>query len=1103
MPNAGAKMEIPAMNIIRKSRMVSCNDDGSPLLAADHSPSGALAAQSRQEEIMRSALGLGLVVILCIAVSAQLPTSTVSGMVTDPQGAAVVGAKVVVTSNATGVSRETTTGADGRYVVPGLLPGDYVLRVSASGFSTDEFKDLHLDVGGAKTVDIPLKVAQAGEVITVNAEEAGVNLTQSLVQGSIVESTVENIPLNGRNFLELAFLLPGNHTAVNFDPTKTNSLEVSSAGSFGRGGNISVDGGDNNDEVVGGTLSNFPQDSIREFQIATNRYTAEVGRSASSIINIVTKSGTNAYHGSAFFFERNRKLGALPATFDKSTCVPGRECRPPFDRQQYGGSFGGPIIKDRAWFFLSAENRHQNASIPVGFRDFVTNTVVQSAAGAPLRDHLFSGRLDVQLSAHDSVYGRYSYNQSQDTSNGSLQINGSGSAANRQQSLNRFNSVVANWTHTIGNTKVNSLIFHYDAFLNSIPAFSPNAPTFDVSAPGLGINPQGTAAEIVFPSLEDGQTFRAPQRTPFNRFQVRDNFAWTLGRHTVHFGGEFQNYGSAIVFDLFGSSSIFLSQNFATQDLNGDGTINDLDIPIASVVKSTAPVRPPSSPEERSSYVAGYIQDDWRVRSNLTLNLGFRYEYDSSLFGTSSLHDPCPAPPAVPTAPCVFAVGALNLHRSSDPRDFSPRIGFAWDPLNKGTTVVRGGYGIYYDRVVLEDPLLELLLDGRRLALAGLNGSTCSNVLKGDCTLPGAKFDAGTPTLAPVNGTGGPYSGSTSAVALGLNVMDNNASHPLVQQFTLGVQQQIGNSWVVSADAIHNFGTRFLMGRELRDATNNPITVFDPLTGLTNNVVSIGSFAKTWYDGLLVAVQRKQAKLGPVAYNFTLNYTLSKAFNYAQDDQIPFGTGGQADIVMGGNNIRLEKGYSSTDERHRLVLFGTLSMPWNINVAPIWTLSSPVPGDTSVSALSARLPILARNALGRDIQSGAALNAVIDRWNSLPPCPKPPTNAGPFPCHVGPILADVNPNAHFGSWFDSFDLRLSKGFKFGERHEVQLIAEAFNLFNFTNFRGFNRNNYFGFDTTLGTVGQPNNHFNVPTNTAGGFFGSGGPRAFQLAVRYAF
>jgi hypothetical protein len=439
----------------------------------------------------------------------------------------------------------------------------------------------------------------------------------------------------------------------------------------------------------------------------------------------------------------------------------------------------------------------------------------------------------------------------------------------------------------------------------------------------------------------------------------------------------------------------------------------------------------------------------------------------------------------VPTAPCIWAVNALNLHRSSDPHDFSPRIGFAWDPFRKGATVIRGGYGIYYDRVVLEDPLLELLLDGRRLGLAALTGSKVVN----------GRFAPGTPTLL------NPYVGSRSNIGLGVNIMDNNAQHPKVQQVTLGVQQQIGNAWMMSADAVHDVGTRFLMGRAMRDANNNPITITDPLSGLQNNVTSIGSFAKTWYDGLLVAVQRKQTKVGPLQYSFTANYTLSKAFNYSGDDQIPFNTGAQADIVMGGNDIGLEKGYASTDERHRLVLFGSLLAPLDITLSPIWTLSSSVPGDTTMSIPNvgnARLPILRRDALGRDIQSGAQLNAVIDRWNSLPPCPATPTNRGPFPCNVGGRLAHVDPNAHFGTWFDSFDLRLTKSFKFTERHQLQLIAESFNLFNITNYRGFNTNNYFGFNTTI-----TSSQFNKPTNVAGGFFGSGGPRAFQFALRYQF
>jgi hypothetical protein len=1031
---------------------------------------------------------------------AQRPVASLGGVVTDPQGAVYPGANAKLTNQATGATHDQVSGGDGHYLFADLPPGDYTLRVEAHALAATEFKNLKLEVGRSETLNVSLKLAQAGETINVNEAWAGVELTQSEVQNQIESETVQEIPLNGRNFLELAFLLPGNHTSVNFDPTKTNSLEVSSAGSFGRGGNISVDGGDNNDEVVGGTLANFPQDSIREFQIATNRYTAEVGRSASSVINIVTKSGTNEFHGSGFLFERNRKLGALAATYDRSLCVPGQDCRPPFDRQQYGGSIGGPIVKNKAWLFASVENRHQNASVPTATRDFADETIVQGATGAPLRDKLASTRLDVTLSPADTVYGRYSYNQSVDTSNGSLHGGvGSGSPANLQQSLNRFNSLVANWTHTFGNTKVNSFVFHYDAFLNNIPAYGADFPTFDVSQPGLGLNPQGKPSEIVFPDLQDGQTYRAPQRTPFDRKQLRDAFDWTKGRHNMHFGGEFQNYGAAIVFDLYGSSSIFMAQDFATQDLNGDGAVNDLDIPVASALLSTAAKRPPTSPQERNTYLATYFQDDWRVIPNLTLNLGIRYEHDTSLFGTSSLHDN------------LYAVKALNLHRSSDPKDVSPRVGFAWDPLKNGRTVIRGGVGIYYDRVVLETPLLELLLNGDTLALSALGGSICDKInpqtLQPDCSIPGAHFLPGTPTLA------NPYVGAPAKIGVGVDAIANNTRHPMVQQYTMGIQQQVGSTWLVSADGIHNFGTGFLMGRELRDQNNAPVSIVDPATGVANSVTTIGSYAKTWYDGLLIAVKKQSTKLGPVNYNFTVNYTLSKAFNYSNDDQIPFNTGAQADVVMGGYDPRLEKGYASTDERHHLAFFGSLGLPWQFSLAPIWTLSSPVPGDPFSPALGARIPILSRGALGREIRTGTQLNEVIARFNALPACPSTPTNAGPFPCNPGAVQLDtVNPNAHFGSWFDSFDLRLTKVFKIKEHNQFDLVAEGFNLCNITNYRGFNTNNYFGFNTTVNNVKpftppatyvNQNPTFGKPTNTAGGFFGSGGPRAFQFALRYSF
>ncbi len=807
----------------------------------------------------------GVMCCLCLPICAQLPTATLNGTVTDPQGGVVAGARVVLTSQATGISREEITGADGQYVFTNVAPGNYDARVEASGFTAREFKEIALQVGRSVTLDAKLELAKAGQVVTVTGEVAPVELTQSEVQGQITARTVENIPLNGRNFLELAYLVPGNRPATNFDPTKTNTLEVSSAGQFGRGGNITVDGGDNNDEVVGGTLANFPEDAVQEFQIATNRFTAEVGRSGSSIINIVSKSGTNDYHGSAFLFFRHRKLQGLPATLDRSRPAP------PFHREHFGGSLGGPIKRGRAWWFTSAESRDQPAAVQAGQRDFAATRVIIGSAPAPLHDFLLSSRADFKVTDRDTMFVRYAFNRSLETANGSLR-KPLGTAANRQSSLNRFNSILYNYTRTISPTKVNSFIFHVDTFLNSIPEFSNNRP---VTNPGLGLT-----NEIRFPSLQDGANFRIPQRTRLNRFQARDTLSWIRGTHTLHYGAEYQKQNSDALFDLFGSGTIFLTEDFPTQDRNRDGVVNDLDIPIALIIRSAAPVRPPFVPDIDNTYLGFYVQDDWRARPNLTFNLGLRYELDTDIFGADDAHQPCPQPLSTPpTRPCVFVRTVLGLtDRSHDFRDFGPRLGFAWDPFRKGQTVIRGGCGIYYDRVVLEVPLLERLLDGRALALGVLGGSTLAT---NGTFLPD-------PTTGQVVSLANPFGGAAAVAGVGINVLDKNSAHPLVQQFTLGIQQQLRPNWVASADGIHNFGQRFLIGRFLRDAANNPITVNDPLTKRSDNVTNIEPSAKTWYDALLLTLQKRPTRLGPFRYGFNANYTLSKTFNYANDDQIPF-----------------------------------------------------------------------------------------------------------------------------------------------------------------------------------------------------------------------
>jgi hypothetical protein len=1077
---------------------------------------------------MRSVLGLVLVVVLSITVSAQLPTSTLNGTVTDPQGAAVAGAQVVITSNATGLSKETATGGDGGFAVADLTPGDYGVRVSASGFAISEFKRVRLDVGRASTLDVSLKIAKAGEVVEVTGAELAVNTTQSEVQGVVGSEEMQSLPLNGRNFLELAFLIPGNRPAPRFDPTKTVTLEVSSGGAYGRGGNIIVDGADNNDEVVGGTLMNFPEDGIGEFQIATNKYTAEVGRSESGIINIATKSGTNSVHGSQYFFFRHKALQGLPATFDR------RQPTPRFAREQFGGSMGGPFVRDKLFGFFAGEYLNQDHAVPIGIREFnpdgtgLSTVPVGGSALAFVHDVRITSKGDWLPTRKDHVALRYSFQRSLDVDNG-FQVKPFGSAANRQQSLNRYNSFLANWSRTISSNKVNTFIYQKNYFINFIPFFSPNDPL---------TNPAGLAAgnEVRFPDLQDGANYRIPQRTRLARDQFRDTFYWSAGKHSLNFGIEYQHYGSDIFFDLFGSGTVYMTEDFPTQNLHTGlpcsvaAPCDDTDIPIALGLKSNAPGSP-SGPFVHNNYLGTFIQDDWKIRPTLTLNLGLRWDIDFNSLGETDRDKPCPSLTALdPSNPnCEFIRNILGPHKGNGKyHNFGPRIGFAWDPWGKGKTVVRGGFGIYYDRVILEPAELEEVLNGRVLPLKAFGGSTCGGTLNG-CFAPGATYDPGTPTLAS------PFSGGPSTFGIGVNIIDNNSNTPYMEQLTLGVQHQLGNDFVLSVDGLHDRGYRQLVPRFLRslpagvDHTyiacpngRDPCTIIDPVEGLPaatgcpsdptcQQVTDFMSVGRTWYDALLISFKKRPGS-GPWRPGFNVSYTLSKTFDEQPDDQVSPSGGSTEDpaiVSMHFNNLRFEKGYSTGDERHRFVLSGNMEIPWKLNVSPIWTWASHVPMDSVVSGLSGRLPNIPRNGLGRQISDGAALNAAITAYNALPLCLADGRVAGPVPCEpsqivngvlvsvTGPLPA-VDPKLKFGDDFNSFDMRITRTFHFKEPHSLQAIAEVFNLFNITNIRGTTNRNYSGFSNTIDKPG-----FNQPLETAGKFFGAGGPRAFQFALRYTF
>jgi hypothetical protein len=366
----------------------------------------------------------------------QSTSATLSGRVVDQMGAVIVGTQITAKSKATGLQRDAKTNDQGIFVLTNLPPGEYEVKAEMPGFKARVYSAT-LEVGQNATADVSLDVGGVmGDDFSTPSVEL-INKVSSVVDGVINHREIDRLPLNGRNFLELALLVPGNSPAPNFDPTKTNTVLISSAGQLGRGGNVTIDGADNNDDVVGGSLENISQDAVQEFQIATNRFSAQLGRSGSAVINIVTKSGTNSLHGSGSFFYRDRNLQGLTATFDRNNP------EPPFDREQYSATLGGPLVKDKVFLFGAFEYRNQDGVVLVGQRDTTTRSITRGFAPAPLNDLLGTVRGDWKATDAGSLTFRYSIERADDTGASTL-IRPIGSESERQASNNHYQAFPTN-----------------------------------------------------------------------------------------------------------------------------------------------------------------------------------------------------------------------------------------------------------------------------------------------------------------------------------------------------------------------------------------------------------------------------------------------------------------------------------------------------------------------------------------------------------------------------------------------------------------------------------------------------------------------------------
>ena len=597
---------------------------------------------------------------LCAATaSAQPTTGSIIGRVLDDQGAAIPGASITVNSPSTGFTRSDVTDAEGVYRLRALPVGTFDVTVELAGFTSLDRKGVVVNVGQTITIDFSMKVAAVAETVVVTGQTPLIEVSVSSVGGVVDIGRIESIPLNGRQFANLAATLPGVGLGNHSDPTKSTQYSPQINGGNGRNVNYQIDGGDNNDDTVGGLLQLFPLEAIQEFNFVTSRAKAENGRSNGGVMNIVTKSGTNTYRGSFFELFRDKSLNSITTTEKNS----GSE-KQDYRRNQFGGSFGGPIVKDKIHYFGAAERTQQDTKQVVNTRGLFPSE--DGVFDTPYRETLLNVKVTANATQNQYLSLRYGRNQnSQPYGATSLKPrNGWG------ESTNEFNSINVNHNWVLGG-KLNEFIFQYADFANNISANSQDP--YEQFPNGVAI----------------GQSPNTPQTTEQKKWQFRDDFSW----HVTGMGGVGHDFKAGVNF--INEPRLFITFN------SGKGVIQHVHLtdvvggPISTITLNDGD----ASANIPLKQYAGYVQDDWAVTDNLTLNIGLRYDLITGYQFDQSKNPNFVLMQAAGAAGRLAGIKGLeNFGKDpkNDTNNWQPRLGFAYS-LRDGKDVLRGGWGIYMD----------------------------------------------------------------------------------------------------------------------------------------------------------------------------------------------------------------------------------------------------------------------------------------------------------------------------------------------------------------------------------------------------------------------
>jgi hypothetical protein len=913
-------------------------------------------------------LPLFVTAILLVAGLASAQTGKVGGKITDSQGGVLPGATVVVRNVNTGLSFTQVTNAAGAYNFPSLDPGTYRVEVSLPGFNTYTRDGLILTTGQSITVDAALDVAGVSETVTVTGESPMLSTRESKVGGVVENEQIENVPINTRDTQQLALLVPGARPAERFDPTKSRVPAISfGTNAAGRSILYTLDGGDNTDDAVGGLLQQISMDAVQEFEVVTSRIKAEYGRAGGGAVQIVTKSGTNEYKGSVFEFFRDKSLNAKTQP-EKDAGIE----KAPFRRHQFGGVLGGPIVQDKAFFFVNYERVVEDVNSILSLapevqgaysQEFITSHGGLGAIDQPFRRNYFLAKYTQQFNPSNRLDVRYSY---EDNGREGDQV-GTGFTANATfdnsaTQTNDLQSVLGRFQTIVGTSGFNEAVVSWSDFENVIQSVTQT----DFVTPGT--------PTLLYPSLTAGQNAAAPQRTFQTKLDFRDTFSYSLDTHEMKFGGNVARI------DPFGAHIPFSSQGTFSYANDGD----PVDQAIAFTMFDIIPII-----DRPNTDVGFFAQDDWRITDNLTLNLGVRYDVE---YGTLSDVD--------------YGVnGQLLLEDQRSPYfgqglpeddkdNIAPRVGFAWDIQGDGKTVVRGGWGLFYDKIVYNATLYT------DIDFVGVRG----------VALDGNDFPGGVVPFGPSNIPTFPELFTDYGFPLTFEpVVVPGYEFAKTSQFTIGVSRQLDPTLALDVDYIHSEGSERGKVSDLNERTvpfQNSSRLFAPEFGGRLRVLE--SIGEDTYDGLQMSLRKRFSN----SVQFVANYTLSEVSGNAESN---FGTEAECRACIGDDR---DIGAYTNDATHRVVLSGIFQLPADFQFSALYQGES----GRALTSFSSQ-----------DLNGNGRLN-----------------NAAPIDMTEGPNGEAPGRGNFRGDPTHTVDVRLAKFFRFGERN-LQVMFEAFNLFNRVNW----------------------------------------------------